>query len=229
MSSRGTAEQRFGQGPLSRASALVYTLLVVEVLLLVATAPGIVATLFVSPAASNAPLLALCALPAGPAVAAAVYALHHRRRDLAELRPAADFWRGYRTSLGGALLVWAPALAWLTVVATILTHLGAARVPRWWAGLLLLTAAVVLLWAVNGLQIVALFSFRTRDLWRLGAYALARRPLVTLGNLGILIAAALVAVFISEAVLALLGSVLIAALVRTSRPLMAGIERDFTA
>lgn len=229
MSTRGTAHRRFGQGPLSRASALVYNLLVVEVLLLVATAPGIVATLFVPPDPSNAPLLALCALPLGPALAAAFYALHRRRRDLAELRPAVDFWRGYRTSLPGALLVWAPALAWLMVVATVLTHLGAAGVPRWWAGLLLLSGAGVSLWALKALQIVALFSFRARDIVRLGLYALTRRPLVTLGNLGIVIAAALVAVFISEAVLALLGSLLVAALVRTSRPLMADIERDFTA
>lgn len=229
MSSRGTAEQRFGQGPLSRASALVYTLLVTEVLLLMAIAPGIAAALFVPPDPSNAPLLALGALPVGPALAAAIYALRHRRRDLAELRPALDFWRGYRTSLRGALLVWVPALIWLTVVATVLAHLGAAGVPRWWAGLLLLSAAVVILWASAALQIVALFSFRARDIGRLGAYALTRRPLVTLGNLGILSAAALVAVFTSDVVLALLGSILVTALLRTSRPLLADIERDFTA
>ncbi|MBO0709248.1 MAG: DUF624 domain-containing protein [Candidatus Dormibacteraeota bacterium] len=229
MGSRGTAEQRFGQGPLSRASALVYTLLVTEVLLLLATAPGILAALFVRPDPSNAPLLALCALPLGPALAAAMYTLHRRRRDLAELHPAADFWRGYRTSLRGALLVWVPALAWLTVVATVLSHLGAAGVPRWWAGLLLLSAAAVALWALGSLQIVALFSFRARDIGRLGAYALARRPLVTLGNLGLLIAAALVVLLTSEAVLALLGSILLAALVRTSRPVIADIESEFTA
>ncbi len=228
MSSRGTAEQRFGGGPLSRASALVYNLLVTEILLLLATAPGIVGTLFVPPAPNNAPLLALCALPVGPALAAAFFTLHRRRRDLAELRPAVDFWRGYRTSFHGALLVWVPALAWLTLVATVLTHLSAAGVPRWWAGLLLLSAAGVALWALTALQIVALFSFRAWDLPRLGFYALTRRPAVTLGNLGILIAAALVALFTSEVVLALAGSILVAALVRTSRRLMADIERDFT-
>lgn len=229
MSSRGTAEGRFGQGPLSRASALLYNLLVTEILLLVATAPGIVPSLFLAPDPSNTPLLALCALPVGPALAAGIYALHRRRRDLADLRPAADFWRGYRTSLRGALLIWIPALAWLTVVATVLTHLSTAGVPRWWAGLLLLTAAGVSLWALNGLHIVALFSFRTRDVVRLAGYALTRQPLVTLGNLGVLIAAALLVLLTSEAVLALLGSILVAALVSTSRPLMAGIQRDFTA
>lgn len=228
MSGRGTAAQRFGQGPLSRASALVYNLLVTEVLLLVVAGPGLVATLFVPPVPSNAPLLALCALPIGPALGAAIYTLHRRRCDLAELRPAADFWRGYRTSFWGSLLVWVPGLAWLTVVATVLTHLGAAGVPRWWAALLLLTAAGVSLWVLNGLQIVALFSFRARDVPRLAAFALTRRPLVTLGNLGILISAALVALFTSEAVLALLGSVAVATVVRISRPLIAGIEHDFT-
>lgn len=227
MSDRGAAG-RFGHGPLSRASAFVYTLLVVEVLFLLAIAPGIAVSLFLARDPSNAPLLALCALPVGPALAAAVYALHHRRRNLAELRPAVDFWRGYRTGFRGSLCVWVPALAWLTVVATVLTHFGAAGVPRWWGLLLLLSGALASLWVVNAIVITALFSFRVLDVARLAGYGLSRRPLVTLGTLGLLIAAALVALWVSEAVLALLASTAVAVLVRTSRPLVAGIARDFT-
>lgn len=222
------AAGRFGHGPLSRASAFVYTLLVVEVLFLLALAPGLAVSLLLAPEPSNAPLLALCALPLGPALVGAVYALRHRRRDLAELKPAADFWHGYRAGFKGSLLVWVPALAWLTVVATVITNLGAAGVPRWWAGLLLVSGALACLWAVNALIITALFSFRARDVARLAGYAVSRRPVVALGTLGVLVAAALIALFVSEVVAVLLGSVLVAFLVRASKPTVAGIEHDFT-
>ncbi|MEV1178068.1 hypothetical protein AB0J09_57765, partial [Nonomuraea sp. NPDC049784] len=91
-----TAERRFGQGPLSRAATLVYSLLVVEGMFLVASAPGLVALTLLGGDASNVPLAAACALPLGPALSAALYALRHRSRDLTDLHPAAAFWRGYK-------------------------------------------------------------------------------------------------------------------------------------
>ena len=120
------SHRQFGEGPLARAAALVYTLLVVEVMLLVASVPGLAVLVLLDRDASNLPLVAACALPLGPALSAALYALRHRSRDLGDLRPAIAFWRGYRVNLGGALLVWVPWLAWMTVVAVNLTHLEAA-------------------------------------------------------------------------------------------------------
>ena len=66
----------FGEGPLSRAAALVYTLIVVELLLLATTLPGLVPLVLLARDVSNAPLAALCLLPLGPALSAALYALH---------------------------------------------------------------------------------------------------------------------------------------------------------
>ncbi|MFG3300376.1 hypothetical protein [Micromonospora chersina] len=83
---------RFGEGPLSRAAALVHTLLVVELLLVLTTAPGLVALALLDRDVSNLPLVALCAVPLGPALSAAVYALHHQRPDLTDLHPA-RLWR----------------------------------------------------------------------------------------------------------------------------------------
>jgi hypothetical protein len=229
MTSASGPRRQFGEGPLARAAALVYNLLVVEVLLLVTTAPGLVVLVLLDRDASNVPLAAACALPLGPALSAALYALHHRRRDLADLRPAAAFWRGYRVNFRGALQVWVPWLAWVTIVAVNLTHLTAAGVPGWWAALLVVVAVAATLAAVDALVITSLFAFRAADVARLAVSSLGRTPGVTLGNACLLVAAAGVTAVSSEAVLALLGSVLAAALLRTSRPMIVEIQREFTA
>lgn len=122
---------QFGAGPLSRIAALVYTLLVVEGLLLAATLPGLVPLVLLDRDASNVPLAAACALPLGPALSAAVYALHRRSRDITDLRPAAAFWRGYRMNVLDVLRMWVPWLLLLTVIGVSLANFSAARVPGW--------------------------------------------------------------------------------------------------
>jgi hypothetical protein len=77
--SEKAATREFGTGPLSRACALVYTLLVTEGLFLLATVPGLVPLLLLDRDASNLPLDALCLVPAGPAASAALFALHRRQ------------------------------------------------------------------------------------------------------------------------------------------------------
>ncbi|MFI6761084.1 hypothetical protein ACIBF5_18300 [Micromonospora sp. NPDC050417] len=228
MSDAFEARPQFGEGPLSRAAARVYSLLVIEVLLLVTTAPGLVLFLLLEPDASNLPLVALCALPLGPAVSAALYAFDRHRPDLADLTPATNFWRGYRANLRQVLAVWAPSLLWLTIVTANLTHFAVAGVPDWWGVLLVLVALGVTLWCANALVITSLFAFRTRDVARLALHFLARTPGVTVGNACLLLVAVAVTVVTSEAVLGLLGSVLVLTLLRTCRPLIGEIEKEFT-
>jgi hypothetical protein len=223
------ARSQFGEGPLARAAALVYSLLTVELLLLATAAPGLVPLVLLGRDASNVPLVAACAVPAGPALSAALYALHHHRGDLADLRPAAAFWRGYRLNLGGVLRVWIPWLAWMTVIGVNLAHLAAASVPGWWAVLLVLIAAAATLWMANALLITSLFAFRARDIARLAAYFLGRTRGVTLTSLSLLIVAAGVTALSSEAVLALLGSLFASALLRGGRPMTALVQEEFTA
>lgn len=229
MSDASGSQRQFGEGPLARAAALAYNLLVVELLLVVTTVPGLVVLVLLDRDASNVPLAAACALPLGPALSAAVYALHHSRRDLTHLIPAATFWRGYRLNFRGAMQIWVPWLVWLTIVAVNLAHFTATGLPRWWAVLLVLAAAAATLWAVNALVITSLFAFRATDVARLAASSLARTPGVTLGNACLLVVAAGVTAVSSEAVLALLGSVLASALLRTCRPMILEIQREFTA
>ncbi|RLP93052.1 DUF624 domain-containing protein [Micromonospora sp. CV4] len=221
--------RQFGDGPLSRAAARVYTLLVVELLFLLTTLPGLLPLLLLNRDPSNLPLAAVLLVPVGPAVSAALYALRHQRADVTDLRPAAVFWRGYRANLSGVLRVWVPMLAWLTVLAVNLAHLDAAAVPGWWAAPLVLVGVGVILCAANALVITSLFDFRIRDVLRLAVHFLVRTPGVTVGNALLLAAAAGITAVFSEAVLALFGSVVVLAFLRTGDPMIHLIRKEFTA
>ncbi|SCL13684.1 Protein of unknown function, DUF624 [Micromonospora nigra] len=222
------AGHQVGDGPLSRAAALVYTLLVVELLLLVGAAPGLVALVALDRHVSNLPLVALCAVPLGPALSAAVYTLHHQHPDTTDLHPWRRFRRGYRANLGGALLVCVPLLLWLTVIAVNLAHLPVAGVPGWWAVPLALVGVSVTLVGANALVITSLFTFRRRDVVRLAGYFLVRCPGGTLTNACLLAGTVGLTVLTSEAVVAALGSVLVLAVLRGSAPMVAAIRKEFT-
>ncbi|WP_188195333.1 hypothetical protein [Nonomuraea sp. SYSU D8015] len=222
------ARRRFGEGPLSRAAALIYTLLVVEGLFLVTAAPGLVALTLLGSDASNVPLAALCALPLGPALSAALYALGRRSTDLTDLRPAAAFWRGYRANAGGVLKIWAPWLAGVAVIGTNLANFAAAGVPGWWAVLLVLVAAAAIVWVANALVITSLFEFRAVDVARLASYFLMRSPKVTLANASLLVVAGGATLLATELLPALLASAFAAALLWNSRPLIAEVTERFT-
>lgn len=222
-------ERSWGQGPLGRIAAFVYTVLLVEALFLITTLPGLVPLVLLDRDPSNLPLVAVCALPVGPALAAMLYALHHRSRDLTDLHPGRAFWRGYRLNVWGALQVWTPWLAWLTIVTMTLANFGAAGVPGWWAGLLVVLAVGLTLWMVNGMVIISLFRFRFVDLARLASYFLTRTPGVTLGNACLLVVAAAVTGLGSEAVLALLAWLFALSLLQTCRPMTTKVREEFTA
>ncbi|BCB79698.1 DUF624 domain-containing protein [Phytohabitans flavus] len=229
MSTAAARERHFGNGPLSQGAALVYTLLVVELLVLLTSLPGLVPLVLLSADSSNIPLAAACALPIGPALSAALYALRHRSSDLTDLHPAAAFWRGYRLNFLGSLKIWLPGLAWLAIIGLNLANFGAADVPGWWAALLVAIAIAVALWLGNALVITSLFSFRTVDIARLALLFLSRAPGVTLGNACLVVLAGLLTAVTSEAVLILLGSVFALVLLLTSRRMTTAIEKEFTA
>jgi hypothetical protein len=220
--------QNFGTGPLARASALAYTLLVTEGLLLLTSAPGLVPLLLLGGSASNLPLYAACLLPAGPAVSAALFALWRRSGDLGDLHPAATFWRGYRLNAAGVLRVYVPWLAVMTMMAMTLAHGPAAGIPGWWRVLLVVIAVAAAVWLANAMVITSLFAFRAVDVARLAAYFLGRTPLVALGNAGVLIALALVTAFATEPVTALLASMACLALLGSCRPLITHVREEFT-
>jgi uncharacterized membrane protein YesL len=215
------ARWRFGAGPVSRVAARTYTLLVVEAMFVVTTAPGLVPLVLF-----DRSLVAIVGvLPVGPALSAALYAVHRQPADLTDLRPAAAFWRGYRRNAMAALWIWGPLLAVLGVVAVSLTHRAAAGVPTWWSALLVVVAAAATVVAVTALVIVSLFEFRPPDVLRLAVHF----PVVSLGVAGLLVAAAAVTVLASEAVLVLLAAAFAAALLAVTRPMIIGITQRYTA
>src|SRR3954447_454641 len=118
----GPADRLFGEGPLARVTAPIYTFLIVDLLLLVATLPGLIPLVALDHDASNAPLAVACALPVGPALSAALYALRRTGRDFTDLHPTAAFWRGYKMNLGGVLRLWVPWLAGMALIAVNLSH-----------------------------------------------------------------------------------------------------------
>ncbi|KOG21088.1 hypothetical protein [Streptomyces viridochromogenes] len=219
----------FGAGTLSRAAALIHTLVTVEALLLLAASPGLAALLLTGPDPANLPLAAVCLLPLGPALSAALYALHHRGRDLTDLHPARTYARGWRLNALPALKLWAPLLAWLTVIAFTLTHFSATGLPGWWAVLLGVIGAGSLLWGAHALILTSLFAFRTRDTARLAAYFLFRHARTTLGAASLLVLVAASTALLTEALPALLAAPLLFSLLRSSRPVIAETEEDFTA
>jgi len=228
MSDLAAAQRQFGTGPLSRVAAIVYRLTVVELLLLAGVLPGLVPALLLARDPSNIPIYAACAIPVGPALSAALYAIARHRPDITDLTPAVDFRRGYRANLGGVLRIWLPLLAGLTVVAVNLAYFDAAGVPRWWAALLVLVAVAATVWGGTALVITSLFAFRARDVARLAAHFLTRTPGTSLGVLALGVVSAGITAYTSEAVLALAGSVLALLLLRTSRPMITAIEKEFT-
>jgi hypothetical protein len=224
-----TQTVQFGTGPLSRAAALIYTLLVVNVLTLLAALPGLIPLTLLGRDASNLPLVALCLMPLGPSLSAGVYAIAQRQADITDLAPAAAFVHGYRANLRGVLAVWPAMLLWLTVIAMSLANFAATGLPGWWAVLLAVVGVTVTLWGMNALVITSLFAFRARDVARLAAYFLVRAPGVAVGNACLLVVAAGGTVLFSEMVLGLLAAVFLLALVRTAQPMLARIRAEFTA
>lgn len=227
--SEKAASRDFGTGPLAKVSALVYTLIVTEGLFLATAAPGLVLLLLLDRDASNLPLDALCLVPVGPAASAALFALHRRNADLADLHPMAAFWRGYRLNAAGALRVYLPWLVLLTMVAMALAHRRADGVPGWWLVLLVVIAVAATLWLANALVITSLFAFRTVDVARLAAYFLGRTPLATLGNAGLLIVAAIVTAYGTEALTVLLATAFCLLLLHNCRTMINQVRSEFTA
>lgn len=223
-----TGPRPFGEGPLSVVAAIIYTLLSVEFALLLASLPGLVGLFLLQPDISNIPLAAACAIPLGPALSAAVYAIHHRRRDLTELAPMRQFWRAWRLNLPAVLPVWLVGLVWLTIVTVGVAHFWAAGLPRWWLVLLTLIGVLAVLWLTNALLVTSLFEFRFPDTLRLAWELVVRQPVVMLGNAGVLAAAVLIGLFTVEGLVLVLGSVLVLVLVATSRPLIDHVRDEFT-
>lgn len=226
-SNHGRPAAELGEGPLGRVTGAVYWYLVVTLLLNLAAAPGLVALFLLDRSVSNAPLAALCFLPVGPALSAALFALRDRP-EAEDMTPARSFWRGYRLNAVDIVRLWAPALLVLAVIAMTLGNLAAVDVPAGYGTVLVVIGAIVALWATHTLVIASFFTFRARDVARLGAHYLLRLPLVTLGTASLLTLAVGVVYVTFDVVLAMLGGVWAGLLLRNDRLLLRDVRERFT-
>ena len=221
----------YGAGPLFRAAGTVAGVMVGSALLVLANALLLVALPAVPLVGAWLPVVAL--LPAGPALAACMYAFN---RLLAgqETGVYRDFLRGYRMNAGPAVKIWMPYLLVLAVVGVNLAGLPfllgpanpvepALRLALLVLGLLVATAGL------NALLLLSRFSFRTRDIYRLSLYSFSASKRVSLGNAGILFLAATLLLMTTTYLLPVLGGAVVFLVCLNSRPLLRLVEEKFTA
>lgn len=214
-----------GHGFLDRASASVYRVVVLHLLVMVAAAPGLVVVALLTPDVSNTPLLGLALVPVAPALSASIYAWHHTVRE-DDLQPGRHFWVGYRLNLRVVLSWWVPVVAVLTVLMVDVAHLATVAAG---AALLLLTiatlaaTALVVVAAGHALVVTSLYTIRTRDLLRLLPFWL-RRPGPSVGVLALSFSCLGMAVLVSPWLLLGVAAPVAIALHHVDRPLVADIE-----
>lgn len=214
--------------PAARRHGTALQVLVVSLLLAVAVSPTVIllALLAGSPGSAPVALAALSTVFVGPALAAALYALGDKARDDG-LGPVAAFLKGYRLNLVDALKLWVPALGLIAVLLFVLAE--ARDAPPWAIGVGIGATVIIVLALLQSTVIASFFSFRARDVAKLGAYFLARLPRVTLVVLLLLAVAGAVAFLTAPAVLALLGGVWTALLLRAERPVLAEVRLRFVS
>ena len=217
----------FGHGPLGRATALIYWYAVVTALLALTTSPTLLLLLLLDRSWGNLPVVALAMFPLGPALSAALHATR-ARAGAEELTPARSFWRALRLNWADVLRLWVPALVVLGIVGYVLANASAAGIGAGYALVLVVIAVLVLVWALHAIAIASFFTFRTRDVARLAVYYLGRFPLVSLGTLSLLVAAAGIAWFATDAVLGIVGGLWVWCWYRNDRRMLDDVRARFT-
>lgn len=186
----------FGSGPLYRVAQAVYAVIGPTVCFLVACLPFALAIA----AVHSAVAIAVAGIVIGPAWTALLYATRVVRTDR-ERGPVRSFWRGYRLNWRQTLGIWAPYWVLLVIAGADVLSPMSPLTLRWGIGVL---AAVSTLWMSAVLLIVSRYSFRTRDVLRLGGYVLFGALRSTLTDLALLIVAGATIYLTSEFVLGLL-------------------------
>lgn len=230
MAESGTAPRtrEFGDGILFRLCRQVYAVGAITVGLAVGALPLIIVSITAVRDLSNAVIFGAAAIPLGPAWAAALYALR-RLRDETDTGPVRDFARGLRLNTREVLAGWLPGLAILTVLTLDLGYLSAGRttVDRLLFWPVFGVAVLVALLLGTFLIIVSRYRFRLRDAVRIALHLILRKPMVSLGQIAIMIIAAGLTVLFTDAALVLAGGCLAYLAVLNGRPLERAIEDSY--
>jgi uncharacterized membrane protein YesL len=232
----------YGSGPLFKAATTVYGVMVADALLVLSNIVVVLAPVLVGLAnAAGGGSSVLCGVAvllsfvlAGPSLVATACAFN---RMLAgeETGVFRDFVRGYRANFRQALAVWAPYVMVLAVIVFNLNLLpgslsmgpgnpahAAARTGLLGLGLLVATAGV------TAMLLLARFTFRVRDLYRLSLYSLGAQKRVSLGTAGILFTTAFLLTVTTAGLMLVIAGLVVYVICLNSRPLLRFIEQKFT-
>ncbi|WP_418274998.1 glycosyltransferase [Isoptericola jiangsuensis] len=209
-----------------RSTGTVVKMVVVSILLALAVSPTVILLALLAGSGGAAPvaLAVLSTVFVGPALSAALYALGDSARDDG-LGPAAAFVKGYRLNVVDVLKLWVPALGLIAVLLFAVAE--ATEAPPWAIGVGIGAVVMILLSLLQSTVIASFFAFRARDVAKLGMYFLARLPRVTLVVVVLITAAGAVAFLTAPAVLALLGGLWTALLLKVEKPLLAEVRLRF--
>ena len=207
-------------GPLYRASAAVYDVLGPTACFLLACLPFALA-IVVAPSAVT---IAVAGILIGPAWTALLYATSVLRSDR-DRGPVRSFWRGYRLNWRQTCMVWVPYWLLLVVAGADVVTPTTPTVLRWGVGIV---AALSMVWMSAALLLISRYSFRTRDVLRLGLYVVVVAPRSTTTNLALLVLAGATVYFTSESVLGLLAGVFAFASVTAARGAFDLVDARFT-
>lgn len=215
-------------GLLSRATALIYRYLVLELLMLVTLAPTMIALVLLEADSSNIPLFALALIPVAPALSAGLYALRAWDID-PDLQPARHYLRGYRLNVMDVLRWWVPLLLLATVLGVSLTNLAAVPGGSLLRPVLAVISVLALVWGHHMLLITAVFAFRTRDAARIAVVEIGRRWKVSLGAISLALVALGLAYLTFDVVPALLASLFVGLVWNNGRSLVLDVTERFVS
>lgn len=218
---------RRSRGLFTEITETVYWFLVIDVLIVLASAPTIVLWALIAQGQLNALLFAIASLPLLPAISAALYAWRARSMDQ-ELIPARRYLRGYRVNLLDSLKAGTPVVLVLGLLLFNIAN-GEAAGTRFLNVVFFALGVVALLLLTRILSIVSVFAFRTIDVFRLAAFTLLTRPLATLALLSLAVLTLGIIVVVGEFLLVVTASLLTFALWVSEKPISQLLNEKFVA
>lgn len=220
-------QTRDDRATLARVTEGLYWFVLIDLLLVLFSAPTIIIWMLLAQDASNLPLYAASLLFVLPAVSASVWAWRAWAEDPDPV-PLARFLRGYRLNFLDSLKIGIPGLAVLTVLATNITYSEAIGTSALNIAFPLL-AVMVAVAMMRALSIASALSFRFIDVLRLSIFTLLTMPLRTLAllSLGVLVVG--ISLFVGDFAFLFLASVLTFIVQRSERPVIARLHVQFVS
>lgn len=210
-----------GDGPFGRAVSGFVWGAGLTGLLVLADLPLVAAALLLRPDPSLAWLVALAAVPLGPALSAALYAVREHHVD-PELGVTRAFGRGYRLGWRDASALWVPLCALGAVAAPTGAGARAAGVPPLVTGIATGAGVLLAVLVLHALALRTFYRLPAAHAVRLGASFLVTRWRASLGTLLLVAGALAVAALASDLLLTALAGVGVWLWYRTT----AGMLRD---